>query len=346
MIQSLLLQWFRKNKRSLPWRRVRDPYAIWISEIMLQQTQVKTVLPYYQRWMRRFPNVRGLVKAPLSEVLKHWEGLGYYRRARNLHQTAQIVWEKRGGKFPDSSDELQKLPGIGRYTAGAIASIAFNKPEPILDGNVKRVLARVLALREPMDKTSGDKKLWETSRRLVRGTSEPGDLNQALMELGALVCLPENPKCFICPLKKVCKAHRIHKENEFPVKAERQKTERLKTVAAVLWKKGKVLLQRQPLHARWGGLWLFPQWTLRNGKGEEEFVRKRAREELGVRIQKLKPRMEIKHGFTKYRVRLRVYEGEAFSGRKNLQWIAPQKIARLPLPRPHQKIFHGITSHA
>lgn len=325
---------------------MRDPYAIWISEIMLQQTQVKTVIPYYERWMKKFPDVRKLAKAPLAEVLKHWEGLGYYRRARNLHRTAQIVWEKRGGKFPDASDELQKLPGIGRYTAGALASIAFNKPEPILDGNVKRVLARVLAFREPIDKTSGEKRLWETSRRLVQGTKEPGDLNQALMELGALVCLPENPKCFVCPLKKVCKAHQIHQENEFPVKAERQKTEKLKTVAAVLWKRGRILLQKQPLEARWGGLWLFPQWTLRNGKREEEFVRKKIREELGVRIQKLKPRMEIEHGFTKYRVRLRVYEGEAFSGRKNLQWIAPQKVARLPLPRPHQKIFHGITSHA
>ena len=322
---------------------------------MLQQTQVNTVIPYYERWMKNFPNLMKLAHAPLSRVLKSWEGLGYYRRARNLHRTAKIVAGKFAGKFPETQEELQKLPGIGRYTAGAIASIAFNQPEPILDGNVKRVLSRVFALREPIDKPSGEKKLWEITQNLVKETERPGDFNQALMELGALVCLPENPKCFVCPFEKSCKAHRSRKENQFPVKARREKTEKLKTVAIVLWKNGRVLLEKQPLKARWGGLWMFPQWIYRNGKTEKTFLEEEVRKDLGVRIQALEPRMELEHGFTKYRVHLRVYEGEAapspslspLRGAGRVRgWVKPERLTALPLPRPHQRIAQEIANHA
>ena len=189
-------------KRALPWRKTKNPYAIWISEIMLQQTQVNTVVPYYERWMKKFPTVQSLAGASLTEVLKAWEGLGYYRRARNLHETAKTVCEKFGGKFPDSKEELLKLPGIGRYTAGAVSSIAFGNPDPVLDGNVKRVLARILALRDPVDTGRGEKKLWKTAENWVKESKSPGDFNQALMELGALVCLPEKPQCGVCPVEK------------------------------------------------------------------------------------------------------------------------------------------------
>ena len=314
---------------------------------MLQQTQVNTVLSYYERWMKKFPTLARLARAPLSSVLKAWEGLGYYRRARNLHHAAKRVTKKFAGKFPETPEELLKLPGIGRYTAGAVASIAFGKAEPVLDGNVKRVLARIFALKEAVDTSPGEKKLWELAKKLVP-KSNPGDFNQALMELGALVCLPENPKCPVCPVEKLCQAHRLGQEIRFPIKERREKQERLNTVAAVLWKKGRVLLQRQPLKNRWGGLWIFPQWIHRNGELAKSFLQKRIRMELKTTVEALKPRMEIEHGFTKYRVRLRVYEGNC--GRSSASprhvWIEPKKLFRLPLPSPHQKIAEAIQKNA
>lgn len=355
-LQSLLLPWFKQKKRSLPWRKNCDPYRVWISEIMLQQTQVNTVIPYYERWMKQFPNVRILARACLSEVFKAWEGLGYYRRARHLHETAKIVQKKFAGKFQDSKDELMKLPGIGRYTAGAIASIAFGKAEPVLDGNVKRVLSRIFAVRDAVDSGGGEKKLWALATSLVQGSGDPGDLNQALMELGALVCLQENPQCPACPVEKACLAHRMKKETEFSVKDRRQKIEALETLAAIIWKNGKVLLERQPLQKRWGGLWTFPNWIYRNGQTETKFIKKQMRTEFETQIGNLKPRTQIEHGFTKYRVRLRVYEGQVGAtprgcpvqdghGGPSLQrWIHPKKLSALPLPRPHQKIAKLIQS--
>lgn len=350
-MQALLLAWFQKKKRSLPWRKNRDAYRVWISEIMLQQTQVNTVIPYYERWMNEFPNTEVLANAPLSRVLKAWEGLGYYRRARYLHETAKIVQKKFAGKFPDSKDELMKLPGIGRYTAGAIASIAFGKSEPVLDGNVKRILSRVFALKEAVDSSRGEKKLWDLATKLVQSSMDPGDLNQALMELGALVCLPENPKCGACPVEKVCKAHQMKKETKFPVKDRRQKIEALDTLAAIIWKKGRVLLEKQPLENRWGGLWAFPHWIYKNGEPETYFIKKQMKAEYKTRIQNLKARTEIQHGFTKYKVRLRVYEGHCRGGscarldtilgtykRRPYRWVRLQQLSSLPLPRPHQKI--------
>ena len=363
-LSRLLLKWYRQHGRTLPWRDHPDPYAVWVSEIMLQQTQVKTVIPYYKRWMKNFPTLRRLAEAPLSSVLKAWEGLGYYSRARNLHQAAKIVTNRRGGRLPGSAEELRRLPGIGRYTAGAIASIAFNQAEPVLDGNVKRVLARVFGSRTPVDTPSGEKQLWKTAENLVRSLPKkipgfnPGDWNQALMELGALVCLPENPRCLVCPIEKSCRAHRLGKETEFPVKARRVKTQKLKTVAAVIWKNGRVLLEKQPLRARWGGLWVFPQWTHTNGKSETTFLAEKVKRELGITVDKFQPKMEIKHGFTKYRISLRTYEGKTRSfakppsGRRfaqdderrsvTRQWVNPKNLFRLPCPSAHQKIAEAI----
>ena len=346
-VSSRLLKWFGRHKRPLPWRKTRDPYRIWVSEIMLQQTQVNTVVPYYERWMKNFPTLRRLANAPLARILKCWEGLGYYSRARNLHRAAKVVTQKFGGRIPDSREELLQLPGIGRYTAGAIASIAFSKPEPILDGNVKRVLARLFAVKEPIDTTRGEKRLWEISRALVESEPKsPGDLNQSLMELGALVCLPENPQCGVCPLEKICRAHRLEKELDFPIKLRKTRLEKLKTVAAIIWKKGRVLLQKQDPESRWGGLWTFPYWIHTNGKSEKDFLQNKMVQELGIRTGKLNSRAELQHAFTKYRVRLRVYEGEARSVRQKLTWVEPGKISGLPLPRPHQRIAEMIQNHA
>ena len=345
-------------KRALPWRKTKNPYAIWISEIMLQQTQVSTVVPYYERWMKKFQTVQSLAGASLTEVFKAWEGLGYYRRARNLHETAKTVCEKFGGKFPDSKEELLKLPGIGRYTAGAVSCIAFGNPDPVLDGNVKRVLARIFALRDPVDTGRGEKKLWEIAENLVKESKSPGDFNQALMELGALVCLPENPQCGVCPVEKSCRAHRMKKEQNFPIKSRNEKMEKLETLATVLWKNGRVLLEKRPLAMRWGGLWMFPYWIYKNGVAENDFLKQRVKKDFGFQLQGLQPKIEIKHGFTKYRVRLRVYEAKCTGETKLNQkgsdpgsdpfwcWIDPKELSQLPLPRPHQKIAKAIQKNA
>ena len=349
-VQPLFLKWFRENRRDLPWRKTSHPYPVWISEIMLQQTQVNTVIPYYNRWMKNFPTVQSLARAPLSKVLKAWEGLGYYSRARNLHLAAKIIVEKRRGKFPGSAQDWQDLPGIGRYTAGAITSIAFDQPEPLLDGNVMRVLSRLLAFKNPIDQTQGREALWQVAKQLIEGVApgSRGDFNQSLMELGAVVCLPENPRCDICPVQKMCAAHKIKKETDFPVKTRKQKLEKLRTVAAVIWKKNRILLEKRPLDARWGGLWAFPHWTFQNEEKELEFLTKRVREDLGIEIKDWRNHCEIRHGFTKYNVRLRVYEGRCTVDETPPLhvWAFPKKLAALPLPRPHQKIAELIQSHA
>lgn len=337
---------------------------------MLQQTQVKTVIPYYGQWIKKFPNVASLAKAPLDGVLKCWSGLGYYLRARNIHRTAKWLLRNREGKFPDSVEELCKLPGIGAYTAGAIASIAFGKPEPVLDGNVMRVLSRVFVVKEPVDQMRGRNKLWEIARDLLVGagfippegamncapTSRRlnrlyGDFNQALMELGAMVCLPENPRCPVCPLQKLCKAHRLKREEDFPVKSRRQKLEKLRTLAAVIWKRGDVLIEKQPLEKRWGGLWAFPHWVHRNGKSELEFLDGQTKKNLGIQIKKWRPLSEIHHGFTKYNVRLRVYEGSALDCGRGVPlplqvWVDPARLPSLPFPSPHRKIAQLIQDNA
>ena len=216
-IQQALLRWFRENARDLPWRKNRTPYAVWVSEIMLQQTQVATVIDYFNRFMKRFPTVEKLARARQDTVLKMWEGLGYYTRGRNLHKAAKLITSDYSGQLPDTVDQLQKIPGIGRYTAGAIASIAFNRPAPILDGNVIRVLCRLFCIDgNPMD-TPVKNQLWDLADTLVH-TKHPGDFNEAMMELGATVCTPQNPSCLLCPLKNHCQAMKTGRQHELPVK--------------------------------------------------------------------------------------------------------------------------------
>ncbi len=204
-IQKALLDWFGRDQRDLPWRQTGDPYPIWVSEVMLQQTQVQTVIPYFRRWMKTFPTLQKLARSRQETVLKHWEGLGYYSRVRNLHRAAQQVVKKHQGRLPDTYEELIQLPGIGRYTAGALLSIAFDQPAPVLDGNVKRVLSRLFAISANGEASAHEKWLWDTSAELVPA-KRPGDFNQAMMELGATVCLPKKPLCGVCQLQTQCEA--------------------------------------------------------------------------------------------------------------------------------------------
>jgi A/G-specific adenine glycosylase len=252
-------------KRDLPWRRSRDPYAIWVSEIMLQQTRVQTVIPYWERWMQRFPTVRALADAPLDDVLAVWAGLGYYSRARNLKKGAEAVTARWAGALPSRASELREVPGIGPYTAGAIASIAFGERAPLVDGNVARVLARVYGIVDDIKSTAGQRALWQRAGELVTALPEgraPGDLNQGLMELGATLCAPTSPKCLICPLGKVCIAAKTGRQTELPVVAPRKKESELPLLEReALWMlgpKGLVLARRVP-RGLFGGLWELPQ---------------------------------------------------------------------------------------
>jgi A/G-specific adenine glycosylase len=257
-----VVQHYAKVRRDLPWRRTRDPYAIWVSEVMLQQTRVQTVIPYWERWMTKFPTLRALADAPLDDVLAAWAGLGYYSRARNLHRGAQAVRETG---LPSRASELRGVPGIGPYTAGAIASIAFGEKAPLVDGNVARVLARVFAIAYDIKTTAGTRALWQRAGELMAALPEPhapGALNQGLMELGATICSPTGPRCLVCPLSKYCRAAIEGRQDELPVVAKRKAIDELPVIArAALWlqRGDQIVLARRRAEGLFGGLWELPQ---------------------------------------------------------------------------------------
>jgi A/G-specific adenine glycosylase len=263
-IAGAIVAHYRRHRRDLPWRRTRDPYAVWVSEIMLQQTRVATVIPYWQRWMQRFPTVRALADAPLDDVLAAWSGLGYYRRARHLHAGAQWVAE-RGGALPSRAAELRAVPGVGAYTAGAVASIAFGVAAPLVDGNVARVLARVFAVDDDVKSTAGQKTIWRLAGELMAARpaeAEPGELNQGLMELGATVCTPTSPACLTCPVAIHCRARAAGRQDELPRLPARPREADLPLLATVaLWveDRGRILLAQRPATGLFAGLWELPQ---------------------------------------------------------------------------------------
>lgn len=253
-IVNALLEWFTTNARDLPWRRTRDPYAIWLSEVMLQQTRVETVVPYFERFLRRYPTVSALAGAKLDDVLSMWSGLGYYRRARELHAAAREVTERYGGAIPSEAAELKKLSGIGAYTAGAISSIAFGRQEPLVDGNVSRVLARLDGVALDIKSTEGSRAMWAAAARLVP-IDAPGRFNEALMELGATICVPREPRCLLCPLRKLCAAAKEGRQAELPVTSAKSKVPVVAMVAAVVRHGSNVLFARRSEGGLFGGLW-------------------------------------------------------------------------------------------
>lgn len=253
-VVAALGAWFDRSARDLPWRRTRDPYAIWLSEVMLQQTRVETVIPYYERFLSRFPTVRDLAAADLDQVLSLWSGLGYYRRARGLHLAAREVTERHGGAFPDDAPSLRSLPGVGAYTAGAIASIAFERREPLVDGNVARVLSRLEGIDEDIRTSSGQRRLWEAAARLVPA-DRPGRFNQALMELGATVCTPRSPRCDACPVDGCCAARAEGRQEELPILAPKREAPSVRMVAAVVRAGRRILLARRAEDGLFGGMW-------------------------------------------------------------------------------------------
>jgi A/G-specific adenine glycosylase len=299
-IREALLAWYDGHQRALPWRAARgeapDPYRVWLSEVMLQQTRVETVRGYYERWLERFPTLDTLAAAPLDEVLRAWEGLGYYSRARNLHRAVREVAVRYGGRVPDEPEAFRALPGVGRYTAGAVMSIAFGRSEPIVDGNVRRVFARLTDHPDP-----AEPELWSLAAALVPG-DRPGDLNQALMELGATVCTPRAPRCDACPVRERCGAFAAGTQDSRPARKARRPVPREAVGVAVVQREGAWLLARRNAEGRLGGMWEFPGTLRRAGESAADAAVRGARDGLGIRAEPLAEIGVVEHQFTHVRV--------------------------------------------
>jgi len=343
-LRRALLAWYRRHKRDLPWRRTRDPYAIWLSEMMLQQTRVETVIPYYARFLERFPTVGALASADIDDVTQLWSGLGYYSRARSLHAAALQIVREHEGALPSEVEELRELPGVGRYTAGAIASIAFDRPAPIVDGNVARVLARVLDLRGDVTTPPVQKRLWEEAEALARGPT-PGDLNQALMELGALVCTPRAPKCLVCPVREMCRGLAAGDPESLPVKAKKAAPRRIEAACAVITRGTKLLAVRRPPEGLLGGLWDLPGGELAKGEPARDAIERALKEKLGLESSGLAALGAVKHQFTHHTLALHVFRAEAKPGRiarreyDAHRWVTRDAFARLGLSTVARKAF-------
>jgi A/G-specific adenine glycosylase len=301
-----VLKWYAQHGRSLPWRGTADPYAVWVSEIMLQQTRVEAVIPYFERWMRLFPSIQALAQAGEQEVLAAWEGLGYYSRARNLHRAARLMVEQHAGQLPRDPEALRQLPGIGRYTLGAIASIAFGLDLPALDGNLKRVFARVFDVEQPVDSPAGEKRLWElVAENLPAGRA--GDYHQGLMDIGAGICLPRRPRCLLCPLLDMCRARQIGVEEARPVKKPRRETPHYTVTAAVIRRGPKVLLARRPAKGLLGGLWEYPGGKVEAGEELAQALQREIGEELGSGLVVGDPFGVYRHAYTHFRITLHAF---------------------------------------
>jgi A/G-specific adenine glycosylase len=337
-----LLAWFRDAHRDLPWRRTHDPYAIWVSEIMLQQTQVATVIAYYERFLAAFPTVVDLAAADEQQVLRLWEGLGYYRRARQLHQAARKIVAEHGGQFPREPAQIRELPGIGRYTAGAIASIAWNAREPILEANTIRLLSRLLGYRGDPSRSAGQRLLWRFAEELLP-RREAGTFNQALMELGSVICTPRDPLCADCPVATLCPTRERGLQASVP--AAKKKTAYLEVTeaAVVVRRDGRVLVRRCGEEERWSGLWDFPRVPVCHppGKKRAAEITLQVAALTGHEIQLGWHFATIKHGVTRFRITLDCYEASCLGGQadgQNVRWVTRQELEHLPLSTTGREI--------
>lgn len=335
-IRESMLRWYDRAKRELPWRSTQDPYGIWVAEVMLQQTRVDTVIPYYRRFLERFPDVDHLARAPLEEVLETWAGIGYYGRARSLHSAAREVVERYGGELPRDPAALQRLPGIGRYTAGAIASIAFNQSTPILDGNAARVLSRLTAHQ------GNTARLWEAAAEIVP-SDRPGDFNQALMDLGATVCIPRKPRCLACPLCSWCQARAHNEQNLLPIKTPRKPVPHYDLAVGVVWKGKRCLLVQRKAKGLLGGLWEFPGVKRTQGQALQSALREYLKT-LGLRVRIVGTLACVDHAFTHMRITAHAFRCTCVSGKvkrgdhMQVRWILWSELDQYPLPKTMHKL--------
>jgi A/G-specific adenine glycosylase len=347
-----LLGWYAQHARHLPWRANPKPYPVWVSEIMLQQTRVETVIPYFERWMSRFPDISTLAQASQQEVLAAWEGLGYYSRARNLNRAAQVVMREWGGELPGDFQALRKLPGIGRYTAGAIASIAFGLDELALDGNIRRVLARYFDVTEPARSPAGERRLWElAAAHLPPGHA--GEYNQALMDLGAMLCTPRAPDCSHCPLIEGCRAQAQGLQEERPVMLARPGIPHHIVTAAVITREAQVLITQRPPYGLLGGMWEFPGGKLQPGEDLEACLQREIGEELGAKIQVIERLGVYRHAYTHFRVTLYAFHCTLQNGDQpqpiqvnDLRWVPPVELAGYPMGKIDRQIARQLMLQA
>ncbi len=347
-ISAALLDWFDQLQVELPWRGSRDPYRIWLSEIMLQQTRIAAVEGYYARFLLRFPTIEALAKASIDEVLKSWEGLGYYSRARNLHRLAIIVVNELHGQFPATAEALQGLPGIGRYTAAAIASIAFHERVAVLDGNVIRVLARLYDWAEDITDTRSQKQLWHSAESLLP-TERVGDYNQALMDLGRLVCVPRRPACEACPLQTQCLAHAYHTTAQRPVKKPKAPVREVRVVAAVLRdQENRLLLVQRPPEGLLGGLWSLPGGFCEPDEPLIEGLQRLLRESLSLEIKVAAQLAQATQTLTHLRLTVRAFDGEITAGAPTANgvaafaWASPADIEAYSFGKADREIVNSL----
>ena len=345
-LRRSLLQWYQKEGRDLPWRQTNNLYAIWVSEVMLQQTQVKTVIPYYQRWLQLFPTVTALAQADLQTVLKAWEGLGYYARARNLHQAAKKIIEHHDGLFPEQLTEVLALPGIGRTTAGGILSAALNQSLAILDGNVKRVLARLIAL--PVPPNDALDQLWSLSETLL-DPWQSRDFNQAIMDLGAIVCTRSQPRCSHCPWQSHCQAYNKGIQTQLPLrKMSAPLPHKRIGVAVVINDQNQILIDRRPPEGLLGGLWEFPGGKIEANETVEDCIKREILEEIGIEIRVGKSLITIDHAYTHFRVTLYVHLCQYVSGTpraiecEEVRWVTLEAIDSFPFPKANTQIIAAL----
>ena len=338
-----MISWYAKNKRSLPFRMTKDPYKIWLSEVMLQQTKVKTALPYYNNWIKKLPTIESVSLSNLDILLKLWEGLGYYKRCNNFYKATKIVVSDFNSKIPKEKSQFMSLPGVGDYTASAVLSIAFNKAYPVLDGNVKRVMSRIIGIKTL---TKYNLKRIKNFLNLAICKKTPGDFNQGLMEIGALICKPYNPVCKKCPINNFCYALKKGHPEVYPVKNKLKPIPYFNVVIAIIWRKDKFYIQKRSTDQMLGGLWEFPGGIVNQGQDSELFLKQKVYEECGVQIKIFKKVGFVDHAFSHFKIRLNCYfctEKKHFlDENETRKWISKKNIKNYSFPKANHKLFKKL----
>lgn len=342
-----LLSWYAENKRGLPWRKTSDPYRILVSEVLLQQTRVEQAIPYYFRFLEKFPDLRALADADIGSVLKAWEGAGYYSRARNLHKAANDALARYGG-LPKTYASLLSLPGVGPYTAAAVSSIAFGENHAVLDGNVVRVLSRYLALKKDAGQSGTKAKLLAFAQENLP-SGKAGDYNQALMELGATVCLPKKPSCARCPLRKNCEAFALGTQESFPVKKKKKPVPHYQIACAVVRKGGKILICQRKQEGFLGGLWEFPGGKAEPGESFAQAAKREVLEETGVHVRVGKKIASVNHAYSHFKITLHAFEAEWVSGIPRplgcgkVLWVRPSDLEKYAFPKANRIVLDALS---
>ena len=346
-ITKKILNWYSQNKRQLPFRCTKDPYKIWISEIMLQQTQVSTVIPFYEKWINKFPTLQSVAKSKSDILLKSWEGLGYYRRCDNFHMACKIIVENHNGVIPSDYDTLKSLPGVGDYTAGAVLSIAFGKGISAIDGNVTRVISRLYGIK---NLTIFNKLKIKNYVLSLIPPSNPGDFNQSLMELGALICSPRNPTCRTCPISFNCKAFHSTYPDQYPKKVKKKSIPHYNVVIAIIWRKNKFYIQKRNIESMLGGLWEFPGGKVKKNESLKEALKRELKEEVNFTPKIKKKIISVNHSYSHFSITMHCYYCIEFESKiipkDPSKWISNNEIDKYSFPKANHKIFNFLNENS